>query len=121
MDKARKTSDGNKKNIDSGTSTFRGDNSAAMEKFGKYVDFWVKVKPSVTDKIMFCLYKGMESPRELMQKLIIAKGNLANYCKQMCADSMITKQVSGRIVKYGLTKKGEARVKKILEAMNDFI
>lgn len=93
----------------------------AIEKFEMYLDFWVKVKPSVPDKIMFCIYKGMQAPRELMQKLQIAKGNLANYCKQLHADNMITKQVHGRVVKYGLAKKGETRVKKILEAMNDFI
>jgi len=95
--------------------------SPASKNFEKYVDFWVKVKPSVADKIMFCLYKGMSSPRELMHKLQIAKGNLANYCKQLVADNMITKETSGRVVKYGLAKKGEKRVGQILEAMNDFI
>lgn len=118
MDKARKTFDAHGKIIDSG---FRTDTSLAIEKFEKYVNFWVQVKPSVADKIMFCMYKGMESPRELMQKLKIAKGNLANYCKQLCADNMITKEVHGRVVKYGLAKKGEARIKKVLEAVNDFI
>jgi len=87
----------------------------AREKFESYVDFWVKFKPSVADKILFCIDKGMESPQALIQRLKIAKGNLTNYCKVLIADEQITKQVHGRIVRYGLTAKGKARIKKFLE------
>ena len=90
----------------------------ATKTFENYVDFWVKWKPTVSHKILFCVSLGLDSPRALTQKLQIAKGNLTNYCKGLIANGEMTKQVHGRVVKYGLTAKGQTRVKKFLEAVN---
>jgi len=90
----------------------------ATETFENYVDFWVKFRPSVPDKILFCVGRGTESPGGLIQKLQIAKGNLANYCKALIKNGELSKQVHGRVVRYGLTAKGSARVKKFLERMS---
>ena len=87
-----------------------------IENFEKYVDFWVKIRPTVADKIIFCISRGLHSPRELMQKLQIAKGNLANYCKELVADGLVTKQVRGRVVEYSLSTKGNEHIRKFLEA-----
>jgi len=87
----------------------------ATETFENYVDFWVKFRPSVADKILFCINGGTESPRALIQRLEIAKGNLTNYCKALIADGQLAKQVHGRVVRYVLTAKGKTRVKKFLE------
>jgi len=89
----------------------------ATENFEKYVDFWVKFRPSIADKIMFCVSRGLHSPRELVQKLQIAKGNLANSCKELVADGQLLKQVQGRIVKYRLSAKGNEHIRKFLRVI----
>jgi len=89
----------------------------ATETFENYIDFWVNHKPSVADKIMFCIYKGMDGPQALRAKLQIAKGNLTNSCKALAAKGLIVKVNHGRIVRYELTKKGSESVKKFLEAL----
>jgi len=87
----------------------------ATETFENYVDFWVKFRPSVADKILFCVSNGLESPQALIQRLAIAKGNLTNYCKALIAEGQLSKQVHGRVVRYSLTTKGKTRIKKFLE------
>jgi len=89
----------------------------ATKTFENYVDFWVKFRPSVPDKILFCVGNGVDGPQALIQKLQIAKGNLTNYCKALIADGQMQKQTHGRIVRYALTAKGKTRVKKFLEAV----
>jgi len=89
----------------------------ATKTFENYIDFWVRFHPSVSDKILFCVSLGLESPKALMQKLQIAKGNLTNYCKALIKGGELTKQVHGRTVRYALTTKGQASVKKFLEAV----
>ena len=85
-----------------------------METFEKYIEFWVKHKPSVSDKILFCIYRGVDSPQALQAKLKIAKGNLANCCKGLVGQGKITRHTNGRTVKYTLTAKGEESLKKFL-------
>jgi predicted transcriptional regulator len=87
----------------------------ATENFETYIDFWIKFKPSAADKVMFCIYRGYNSPRALIQKLCIAKGNLANCCRQLITDGKLTQHTSGRTVEYELTPKGQGQIKKYLE------
>ena len=91
----------------------------ATETFEKYINFWLKIKPSVTDKILFCIYKGLTSPVALRQKLDIAKGNLANYCKRLVKENLIVQHTHGRAVEYELAQNGKARVNKLLEAIKN--
>lgn len=105
------------RNLDPNVNFFDKTLDNAMGKFENYIDFGVKYKPSLSDKILFCVSKGLHSPRELIQKLQVAKGNLANYCMALAGDGQLTKQVHGRIVKYELTVKGNAYIKKFLEGM----
>jgi DNA-binding MarR family transcriptional regulator len=88
----------------------------AINNFEKYIDFWVKFKPSVADKLLFCIYKGLDTPMGLRARLGIAKGNLANCCKDLVKLGMIVQHTNGRNVKYELTEKAHARLKKFLEA-----
>ena len=92
-----------------------------MEKFENYIEFWVKFRPTVGDKILFCISRGIDSPRELVLKLKIAKGNLANYCKALIKDGMLVQHTEGRVVKYELSAKGRQHIKKFLEAIHDSI
>jgi len=86
----------------------------ATENFETYIDFWVKFKPSVADKVLFCICKGFSNPRKLIEKLCIAKGNLANCCKQLIRGGYLTQHTSGRTVEYELTEKGYMQIKKFL-------
>ena len=90
----------------------------ASKKFEKYIDFWVNFRPSVADKILYNIFRGLESPPVLRAKLKIAKGNLANYCKRLVRDGKLTQHTLGKAVKYELTEKGKARVREIMEAAN---
>ena len=87
----------------------------ASKKFENYIDFWLKFRPTVADKILFYIYKGIESPQELRLKMKIAKGNLANYCKRLIKDGKLVQHTQGRVVKYELTAKGSEYIKKFLE------
>ena len=87
----------------------------AIEKLKNYIDLWVKHKPTVADKILFYIYRGICTPRELIAKLQIAKGNLANYCKALIKDGLVVQHTVGRVVKYELSQKGTVYIKKFLE------
>jgi len=87
----------------------------ATENFETYIDFWVKFRPSVADKILFCIHRGLNNPRELIGKLCIAKGNLANCCKQLIKGGALIQHTNGRAVEYELTAKGQGQIRKFLE------
>ena len=91
----------------------------AIKIFDEYINFWVKFKPSAADKIVFCIFKGMNCPRDLMHRLGLAKGNLANYCKQLIKTGQIVQHTAGRAVEYELTAKGQEKIKKLLGEIND--
>ena len=88
----------------------------ATKSFENYIEFWVKFRPTVSDKVMFCIYRGIDSPRLLIEKLKIAKGNLANCCKQLIKNGLVVQHTQGRAVTYELSAKGSAHIKKFLEA-----
>lgn len=69
------------------------------------------------DKILFCIYRGNDTPREIMQLMNIAKGNLANYCKELISKKYLTKlqSVGGREISYQITELGTKRITQIIK------
>ena len=88
--------------------------SATQEKFDAYIDLWVKFRPTVADKVLFCVHRGFSTPRALCHRLQIAKGNLANCCKKLISDGCLVQHTNGRAVEYELTAGGTAQISKFL-------
>lgn len=79
-------------------------------------------------KVLFALYEnGETSPSYLINKLCIAKSNLALLCKGLQEEGLITSQKNEsdkRNITYKLTNKGENYLNKFLQTMsqeNDYL
>jgi len=81
------------------------------------------VKVSAIDKVLFCIYRGVITPRHIMDKLSVSKGNLANYCKSLTAHGKIRKEQNGteRGIAYSITEKGTQSIQKILKNIDTLI
>lgn len=89
-----------------------------MKKFDEYIDLWVKLKPTVADKVLFCIHRGQKTPRELIARLEIAKGNLANCCKCLIHDGQIVQHTNGRAVEYEPTAAGREHIESFFSRTN---
>ena len=81
------------------------------------------IRISATDKVLFCIYRGVVTPKQLIDKLNVSKGNLANYCKSLAAYNKIRKEKNGneRGVAYSITEKGTQSIQKILKNIDNHI
>lgn len=88
----------------------------AVKTLEKQLELNRIIKTNAIDKVLFCIYRGHTTPREIMEKLNLSKGNLANYCKYLMTSNKIRKEkLDGeRNIKYILTEKGAASIQKIL-------
>ena len=89
----------------------------AVTTFEQLLELTRRVKITALDKVLFCIYRGATTPKELMDKLNVSKGNLANYCKYLAGVNKIKKQQNEteRGVTYTITEKGIISVQKILK------
>lgn len=88
----------------------------AIKSLEKFIELNKTIRISATDKVLFCIYRGNGTPRELMEKLNMSKGNLANYCKHLMFSNKIRREkLDGeRNIKYTLTEKGNVSIQKML-------
>jgi len=82
-----------------------------MEKttdmFGKLIKLLKSFENfGVADRVLFCIWQGTDTPRHLMEKLGVTKGNLTNYCNSLQNQNYITKQKSTKNVYYKITDTG---------------
>ena len=95
----------------------------AVATLENLIDLTKTVKITALDKVLFCIYRGASTPKELTILLNVSKGNLANYCKNLAAHNKIKriKNDAERGVTYVITDKGIASVQKILKNIENHI
>ena len=95
----------------------------AVTAFEQLLELNKNVKISALEKVLFCVYRGVCTPKELMDKLNVSKGNLANYCKHLASTNKLKKQrnENERGVTYIITEKGTLSVQKILKDIDNHI
>gem|GEM_PF-3216971 len=89
----------------------------AALSFERLLELSKKINANALDKVLFCIYRGATTPYELMNKLDVSKGNLANYCKRLITQNKIRKQIiagGSRRIAYQITEKGTNSVEKFL-------
>lgn len=91
----------------------------AINLFDKLIDIYAvfsRENIMARDKVLFCIYRGQTTPREIMQRLNLAKGNLANYCKDLIAKKYLTKtkETGGREISYQITEAGTKYITQII-------
>ena len=92
-----------------------------MDKAIKFFDDFIKVRITATQKVLFCIYRHLLTPREIIAATGIKKTNVAKYCKSLIAYNMITSSRTGKNIMYEITGKGKDEIKKVLEKINEII
>jgi DNA-binding MarR family transcriptional regulator len=85
-------------------------------------NLFARVKVTAADRVLFCIHRGCTTPRAIMEKIGVSKGNLANYCKQLLAYNKIRRTRdtdSARGICYTLTPKGSIAVEKMLAGIDE--
>ena len=95
----------------------------ALSTFENLLELTKKVRISALDRVLFCIYRGATTPKELMDKLNVSKGNLANYCKTLAEQKKIKREKNDtdRGVAYSITEKGTLSIQKILKNIESHI
>ena len=86
-----------------------------IKEFETYLALARRFDATAMDKVLFCIFRGTNTPREIMDALRVTKGNLANYCKTLVVHGKIAREQShGRNIFYTITANGEKEIKRIL-------